>query len=54
MLGKLTWNAIPWDQPIPLISASVVFLFLIGVIAWIILRGPFSLSLARVDYERGP
>ena len=25
MLGKLTWNAIPWDQPIPLIAASVVF-----------------------------
>ena len=24
MLGKLTWAAIPFDQPIPLIAAAVV------------------------------
>ena len=56
MLGKLTWNAIPWDQPIPLISASVVFLFLIGVIAWIILRGHFPYLwrewITSVDHKR--
>ena len=26
MLGKLTWDAIPWDQPIPLIAGAVVML----------------------------
>ena len=26
MLGKLTWDAIPWDQPIPLIAGAVVVL----------------------------
>jgi cytochrome o ubiquinol oxidase subunit I len=56
MLGKLTWNAIPWDQPIPLIAASVVFLVLIGVMAWIILRGHFPYLwrewITSVDHKR--
>ena len=37
MLGKLTWSAIPWDQPIPLIAAAVVGLILLGV-SWIYTR----------------
>ena len=24
MLGKLSWDAIPWDQPIPLVAAAVI------------------------------
>src|SRR5262249_22697694 len=32
MLGKLTWDAIPFDQPIPLIASSVV-LSGIGIVA---------------------
>jgi cytochrome o ubiquinol oxidase subunit 1 len=39
MLGKLTWAAIPFDQPIPLISAAVVGLVLAGVLGWIVLSG---------------
>ena len=31
MLGKLTWDAIPFDQPIPLVAASVVGLVIIAV-----------------------
>ena len=30
MLGKLTWAAIPFDQPIPLIAGAVV---LVGILA---------------------
>ncbi len=56
MLGKLTWNAIPWNQPIPLISASVVFVILIGVVAWIILSGhlPYLWRewITSVDHKR--
>src|SRR6185437_8285530 len=39
MLGKLTWDAIPWSQPIPLVAGGVVLLVLLGVIAWVIVRG---------------
>ncbi len=30
LLGKLTWQAIPFDQPIPLVAAAVVVLVVIG------------------------
>jgi cytochrome o ubiquinol oxidase subunit 1 len=39
MLGKLTWAAIPLDQPIPMIASTVVALTIIGVLAWITLKG---------------
>ncbi len=39
MLGKLTWSAIPFDQPIPLVSAAVVGLALFGVLVWIVVKG---------------
>ena len=39
MLGKLSWAAIPLDQPIPLIASGVVGLMIIGVLAWITLKG---------------
>ena len=40
MFGKLTWDAIPWDQPIPLMSpAVVVILAVLGVLVWVIVKG---------------
>jgi cytochrome o ubiquinol oxidase subunit 1 len=39
MLGKLTWAAIPFDQPIPLISAALVGIVILGVLLWITLKG---------------
>jgi cytochrome o ubiquinol oxidase subunit 1 len=39
MLGKLTWSAIPFDQPIPLIAAALVGLILLGVLATIVAKG---------------
>ena len=26
MFGKLTWDAVPWSQPIPLVAGGVVML----------------------------
>jgi cytochrome o ubiquinol oxidase subunit I len=39
MLGKLSWSAIPLDQPIPLIAAAVVVIAILAVLAWVILKG---------------
>jgi cytochrome o ubiquinol oxidase subunit 1 len=39
MLGKLTWAAIPLDQPIPMIASCVVGLVLFGVLALVVLKG---------------
>ena len=56
MLGKLTWSAIPFDQPIPLISAAVVGLVVAGVLAWIVLKGylPYLWRewITSVDHKR--
>jgi len=35
LFGKLTWSAIPFQQPIPLITSIVVILALAAVAAWI-------------------
>ena len=39
MLGKLTWAAIPFDQPIPMIASGVVALSILAVLAWVVIRG---------------
>jgi cytochrome o ubiquinol oxidase subunit 1 len=56
MLGKLTWEAIPWDQPIPLAAGGVVLLILLAVIAWIVVKGhvPYLWKewITSVDHKR--
>src|SRR3954451_19016600 len=56
MLGKLSWSAIPIDQPIPLIAAGVVLLVIIAVIAWAVLKGylPYLWRewITSVDHKR--
>src|SRR4051812_14276415 len=56
MLGKLTWDAIPWSQPIPLVAGGVVLLALLAVIAWVIVRGylPYLWRdwITSVDHKR--
>src|SRR5262249_19318913 len=56
MLGKLTWAAIPFDQPIPLVAGAVVILIVLAVIAWVIVRGylPYLWRewITRVDHKR--
>jgi cytochrome o ubiquinol oxidase subunit 1 len=56
MLGKLTWAAIPLDQPIPLIAATLVGVVIIGVLAWVGLKGwlPYLWRewITSVDHKR--
>ncbi len=56
MLGKLSWAAIPLDQPIPLIAGSVVIFIVLAVIAWIVLNGhlPYLWRewITSVDHKR--
>jgi cytochrome o ubiquinol oxidase subunit 1 len=56
MLGKLTWDAIPFDQPIPLITSGVVVLVILGVMAWVVLAGhlPYLWRewITSVDHKR--
>jgi cytochrome o ubiquinol oxidase subunit 1 len=35
MFGKLTWHAIPFDQPIPLITSIVVLLIIVAIAIWV-------------------
>jgi cytochrome o ubiquinol oxidase subunit I len=56
MLGKLTWAAVPFDQPIPLFAAALVGVVIIGVLAWITLKGwlPYLWQewITSVDHKR--
>jgi cytochrome o ubiquinol oxidase subunit I len=56
MLGKLTWAAIPFDQPIPLFAAALVGVVIIGVLAWVTLKGhlPYVWNewITSVDHKR--
>ncbi len=56
MFGKLTWAAIPFDQPLPLLSAVVVGLVLASVLGWVVVKGhlPYLWKewLTSVDHKR--
>jgi cytochrome o ubiquinol oxidase subunit I len=56
MLGKLSWAAIPLDQPIPLFAAAVVVAAIFAVLAWITLKGwlPYLWRewITSVDHKR--
>src|SRR5262249_28267521 len=56
MFGKLTWQAIPWDQPIPLYTAAVIGLALTAVLIGIARKGylPYLWRewITSVDHKR--
>src|SRR5579871_6591111 len=56
MLGKLTWAAIPFDQPIPMVASGVVALFILAVLAWVVIAGhlPYLWRewITSVDHKR--
>src|SRR4029079_6419618 len=56
LLGKLTWDAVPWSQPIPLVAGGVVILAVLAVILWVIVRGylPYLWNewITSVDHKR--
>jgi len=56
MFGKLGWDAIPFDQPIPLIAGAVVVLLGLGVLVFVIAKGclPYLWNewITSVDHKR--
>jgi cytochrome o ubiquinol oxidase subunit I len=56
MLGKLTWSAIPFDQPIIMGTAAMVALVLGGIVAFVVLKGwlPYLWRewITSVDHKR--
>jgi cytochrome o ubiquinol oxidase subunit 1 len=56
MLGKLSWDAIPFNQPIPLIAGGLVVVVIIGVLLWVTVKGhmPYLWNewITSVDHKR--
>jgi cytochrome o ubiquinol oxidase subunit I len=56
LLGKLSWNAIPFDQPIPLLASVLMVLAILLILAWITLRGHWPYLwrewMTSVDHKR--
>jgi cytochrome o ubiquinol oxidase subunit 1 len=56
MLGKLTWAAIPFDQPIPLFAAGLVGFIIFCVLVYVTLKGwvPYLWRewITSVDHKR--
>jgi cytochrome o ubiquinol oxidase subunit I len=56
MFGKLSWAAIPFDQPIPMIASSVVAIVIVGTLLWITIKGWFPYLwrdwITSVDHKR--
>src|SRR5258707_512474 len=56
MLGKLSWAAIPFNEPLPLISMGVVMLVILAVLVVVVVKGwvPYLWRewLTTVDHKR--
>ncbi|TPM43735.1 cytochrome o ubiquinol oxidase subunit I [Mesorhizobium sp. B2-3-2] len=56
MLGKLDWSAVPFDQPIPLGAALIVFLAAAAVLTWVTIKGYWPYLwyewITSVDHKR--
>jgi cytochrome o ubiquinol oxidase subunit 1 len=56
MFGKLTWSAIPFDQPIPLFAAALVGTIILGVLVLVVVKGwmPYLWRewLTSVDHKK--
>src|SRR5215475_4154993 len=56
MFGKLSWAAIPIDQPIPLAAGAVVLVAILAVLVWVVIKGhlPYLWNewITSVDHKR--
>src|SRR5262245_62726734 len=56
MLGKLTWSAIPFNEPLPLLSGAVVGLVILALLVTVTVKGwwPYLWRewLTSVDHKR--
>jgi cytochrome o ubiquinol oxidase subunit I len=56
MWGKLTWQAIPFNEPIPLVTGAVVIVVLGAILVWVAVKGYFPYLwrewITSVDHKR--
>ncbi len=56
MFGKLTWSAIPFNEPLPLVSAGAVGVMLLALLGWIVFTGKLPYLwrewITSVDHKR--
>ena len=56
LLGKLSWNVIPFDQPIPLLASVLMIVAILLILLWITVRGHWPYLwrewLTSVDHKR--
>ncbi len=52
LLGKLSWSAIPFDQPIIMGASAVMILAIVLILCVDHAQGILALSVARVDHIR--
>jgi cytochrome o ubiquinol oxidase subunit 1 len=54
--GKLTWAAIPFESPLPIIASVVVAVVILAVLGWVVVKGHFPYLwrewLTSVDHKR--
>jgi cytochrome o ubiquinol oxidase subunit 1 len=55
-MGKLTWSAIPVDQPIPMTASAIMLLGIAAVLVWVLVKGylPYLWRewITSVDHKR--
>jgi len=56
MLGKLSWSAIPFDEPIDMVASGLMILGIIGILLWLTAKGKWPYLwqewLTSVDHKR--
>jgi cytochrome o ubiquinol oxidase subunit 1 len=56
MLGKLSWSAIPFDEPIDMAASGLMMLGIIGILLWLTAKGKWPYLwrewLTSVDHKR--
>ena len=56
LLGKLTWHALPLDQPIPMVTSCILGLVIAGVVTLVLVKGwaPFLWReyITSVDHKK--
>ncbi len=56
MFGKLTWQAIPFNEPLPLFSGAAVIVIMAAVVVWVVAKGyvPYLWRewITSVDHKR--
>jgi cytochrome o ubiquinol oxidase subunit 1 len=56
MLGKLSWSAIPFDEPIDMVASGLMILGVIGILLWLTAKGKWPYLwrewLTSVDHKR--